>query len=237
MTEANATENQAQAQQQEAIPTVGGRKIIAVRPLEVDVEHLFKFRKTKDKETGVVTERANIVLNVPVPSVDGIINIIENADTRPKEFEFLMSLIHDGVISSIKDALGDDTSLTVENFPLSKFTFAELANAPESERGSRGLDKDLLAAFLEDYIAIMPAASGKDAKIVEKQAAVIGSKFATLRNHAQKDLLVAGFQKSLALYVEKTENLEDFASVVEYLTKRLDTLAKAEVSLTDALGF
>lgn len=229
-----ATENQAA----EAAPeTVGGRKIVAKQGLQTVVENLFKFRKVTDKETKVETQRESILLHIPVLSVEGIIDILENGDTRPKEFELLVSSLADVVINSVKDALAEDSTLTAENFPLAKYTFAEIANAPESERASRGLDKELVAAFLVDYIEVMPAALGKDVKVVEKQAAIIQQRFNPIRNHAQKDQIISGFQKSLDLYAVSTKELETFAPVVESLQKRLKALSEQEVSMTDALGF
>lgn len=216
---------------------VAGRKITARTGPVAYVENLFKFRKAKDKDTGVETTRANILLNVPVPSIEGIVAILENGDSRPKELELLLAAVHDVVINSIKDALADDPTLTADNFKLDQYTFESIANAPESERGGRGLDKELLAAFGADYIEVMPAASGKEVKVVEKQAAIMLQRFTPIRNHAQKDQIIAGFQNSLNIYVNATENLEDFAGVVDYLQKRLESLAKAEASMTDALGF
>lgn len=223
--------------QEQAVETVAGRKIVARTGPVAYVENLFKFRKSKDKETGVETSRENILLNVPVPSIEGIVDILENGDSRPKELELLLSAVHNVVIDSIKDALAEDTTLTAENFPLAKYTFAEIANAPESERSGRGLDKELLQAFAADYIEVMPAASGKEVKVVEKQAAIMLQRFTPIRNHAQKEQIIEGFKNALNLYVNATENLEDFAGVVDYLQKRLDSLAKAETSMTDALGF
>lgn len=236
-------ENQVQATENTAasadpVPeTVGGRKIVAKQGLVTILENLFKFRKVTDKETKVETQREAFALHIPVPSVEGIIDILENGDTRPKEFELLVSAIHDVVINTIKDAIQDDTTLNAENFPLAKYTFAEIANAPESERASRGLDKELVAAFLVDYIEVMPAALGKDAKVVEKQAAIMQQRFNPIRNHAQKDQIIKGFQQALDLYAVSTKELETFAPVVESLQKRLTALSQQEVSMTDALGF
>lgn len=214
-----------------------GRKITARQGIVNWVENLFKFRKSKDKDTGVETERANILVSVPVPSVAGIVDILENGDSRPKELDLLMYAVSQVVIDRVKDALAEDPTLTAENLDLSKYTFAAIANEPESERGGRGLDKELVAAFVVDYVEVMPAATGKDVKQVEKQAAIMQQRFTPIRNHAQKAQIIDGFRKSLDVYVNATQNLDDFASVVSYLQNRLDTLAKAEVSMTDALGF
>lgn len=229
-----ATENNAA----EAAPeTVAGRKIIAKQGLVTVLENIFKFRKVTDKETKVETQRESVALHIPVLSVEGIIDILENGDTRPKELELLVSALADVVIGSVKDALAEDSTLTAENFPLAKYTFAEIANAPESERASRGLDKELVQAFLVDYVEVMPAALNKDIKVVEKQAAIMQQRFNPIRNHAQKDQIIKGFQNSLDLYAVSTKELETFAPVVESLQKRLKALNEQEVSMTDALGF
>lgn len=236
------SDNQAQATANEtetaAVPeTVAGRKIVAKQGKETILESLFKFRKVKDKETGVETQRDSILLHVPTLSIEGLVDILENGDTRPKELELVLSALADVVLGNIKDALSDDSALTAENFPIAKYSFAEIANAPESERASRGLDKELVVEFAKDYIEVMPAATGKDIKVVERQAAVMLQRFNPIRNHAQKDVIIKGFLESLDVYTGATNDLETFAPVVEYFQKRLKALSEQEVSMTDALGF
>ena len=60
----------------------------------VDVKEM-KFNFKSDKETGF--KRPTVELHLPVPSVEGIVYILENADTRPKELELLLESLADVV--------------------------------------------------------------------------------------------------------------------------------------------
>ena len=60
-------------------------------PLVDSKEVTFSFRKTKDAETGVETKRESIVAKLSIPSVEGIVKMLENGG---KELELLQSAVN-----------------------------------------------------------------------------------------------------------------------------------------------
>ena len=94
-------------------------------PLVDMKEMTFTFRKTKDAETGVETKRENIVAKVQVPSVEGIVKMLENGG---KSLELLQSSVESTITDYIKSLLSDDASITSDNFPTEAVTWETIAN-------------------------------------------------------------------------------------------------------------
>ena len=203
----------------------------------VDVkETVFTFRKTKDEETGTETKRANIVAKLQVPSVEGIIAILQEGG---KPLELLQSAVEDVITSYAKQILADDTSITSENFPSHLVTFDAIANLPDTDRRGRGIPKEVWEDFIKSYIEVMPAIIGKPVDVVKKQATILAQKFQQLKNHEKKNELLPKFIEMLTLYVSNAPDAEQYAAPVEFLLKKAEQFMNQDdnANLEEALGF
>lgn len=203
----------------------------------VDVkEFTFTFRKTKDEESGVETKRNSVVAKLQIPSIEGIVKILEEGG---KGLELLQSAVESVIQDHAKSVLGDDGTLTTENFPSDTITWDAIANLPDADRRGRGIPKELWEDFLKSYIENMPAIIGKPVDVVKKQASILAAKFQPLRTHEKKNELLPKFIEMLSLYLSNVADAEQFQAPIEFLLKKADQFMNADTSanLEDALGF
>lgn len=176
----------------------------------------------------VSVKRDTLEMPVPVPTVDGIIAIIEAGG---KELELLLEVMGTEVKSELRTLLNADEKeeLDAANFPYDKLTWPVLAARPKPERTGGGIAKEVWDGFAADYIKSMVEATGKEEARVKKAADLLVGKFLPVRtNHEVIDVLL----EQLAIYAGTT-NAATYASVIEYLTERAATLKGA--NLLDAL--
>lgn len=183
---------------------------------EVDVKPVdFKFKKTKDKDTGIVIERETVQLAVPYPSVQGIINILERGG---KELDLLRDAVEQIINAAARDLLYDDVSLTAANFPVEKLSWEYIANLPKTQRGG-GIAKETWDDFIQDYIEIMPSVTGKTIEAVSNAANILKGKLNQVKtNKPVLNLLV----DQLAIYAEHSPNAADYVECVEFLLSKAD---------------
>lgn len=207
-----------------------------VNPL-VDVkETKFTFRTVKDEKTEVETKRATVEVKLPVPSIEGIIAILQ---TGGKELELLQQAVESTVSDFCKSFLADNPDVTTENFPYDKVTWFEIANQPESERKGRGIPKETWEDWIKDYSLCMPGLTGKTDKQVEKQAAIMAQKLNPLKNHEDKEKLLPKFKDMLTIYLNGSPNAEKYQECINFLMAKADQLLKVEgnADLAANLGF
>jgi|SRR6188768_298915 len=228
--------------------------------LHEQVEMRFGFRTMTDPETEVKTKRQEVNVKLPVRKFEGIRQILadyatayKNAEDNPeseeakqaltaatKSYDLLVGAVQGVYESAIKDYLGDNPNVTTENFPYAQFTWDAIANQPESERKGRGIAKEIWEDFLKSYINVMPGATGKDKKVVEKQAAILGQKLNPLKNHEDKEKILPKFKENLTVYMNVAgEDAETFAACVKFLSEKVDSLLSADknANLAANLGF
>lgn len=198
----------------------------------VDIsETSFHFRTVKDNETGVATKRPTVTIPVPVPSVEGIVAILESGDQ--KQLDLLLEAVRDKVLEQAREQINENESINQDNFDYSKLEWKAIANLPKAERRGGGIGKDQWEDFQADYIAVMPAVTGKKKEQIELAAKVFVSKFQSCKTN--KPVLKV-LQEQLAIYINNTTRGEEMAQVVEFLSNKLDTLIKTdETSLLAAL--
>lgn len=224
------------------------------------VEMRFGFRTIEDKESGVKTKRQEVNVKLPVLNFDGVAQILtdyataanavqqnptdENAQKTLQlikpSYDLLMSAVQGVYESAIKDYLGDNEKVTTTDFPYDQFTWEAIANQPESERRGRGIAKEVWEDFLKSYINVMPGAMGKDKKVIEKQAAILGQKLNPLKNHEDKEKILPKFKDALTVYMNVAgEDAETYAACVDFLNKKIDNLltANSNADLAANLGF
>ena len=185
----------------------------------VDVKPVtFNFKKSKDKDTGIETIREAVQLAIPYPSVDGIVAILENGG---KELELLQDAIGDVINAQARELLYEDTAMSAATLPVDKLSWKFIANMPKAQRRGGGIPKETWEAFGKDYIAVMPAATGKNTEQVTNMAKILTTKLANVKTN--KDVLELVVEQ-ITIYADNSENVADFADCVEFLAKKADDL-------------
>jgi hypothetical protein len=197
----------------------------------VDVkETKFHFRKVKDEKSGVESKRPSVAIPLPVPSVEGIIDILTKGG---KGLELLQEAVYAVIVDQAREYINENEAASEDNFPYNTMSWEALANLPKAERRGGGIAKELWDDFAKDYLAVMPAVTGKTKESVELATKVYLNKFAAVKTDKKVLALLKG---QLALYINNTPNGETFAECVEFLDKKATTLLEADSSnLLDAL--
>jgi hypothetical protein len=174
---------------------------------------------------------------MPVPTVEMVRDIFNapsvGDNNRGSEQKFILDLVSDAFYSQARDQINnfrmttrqsEGKLVTADVLDYSKLTITALANMPASERGSKVSDEDM-AAFMQDYVAIMPAASGKDASKIKAQADILERGLRTVKTD-KKVLNV--MNDLLTMWAANTANLEEHQEVYDMLTGRIKKWLAAE---------
>ena len=181
-------------------------------------EMVFRFKKDK-----LGAKRADVKLNVGVPSVDGVVDILSRGDA--KEVQLLLDACYDVVRSAAAGIIGDDENVTADNFPYDKVTWAAIAAQPKEDRRSSSISDEAWTAFSASYIAYMPGATGKSEEAVTNATLVYRKKFAPWKS----DKKTLGLLKQqLALYIEGCPEAEQHQEILDVLLRRVDMYLKAD---------
>lgn len=185
----------------------------------VDVKEVkFSFRKVIDEATKVETKRNAVELSLPVPSVEGIVAILERGG---KGLDLLVEAVSDVVIGHAREYVNDNDPISQDTFPLDKIDWDYIANLPKAERRGGGISKELWEDFGKDYIAVMPAVTGKTLEQVGRAVKILLNKFNVVRSNKPVLKLM---EQQLGLYVNNTPNGEQFAECVDFLVTKVNAL-------------
>lgn len=177
------------------------------------------FRFKKD-EFG--NKRANVKCeNVPVPNAQGIIAILEAGG---KQLELLIESCGDVVRSVLADYVGQDQKFDPATFDFSKVSWEAIANMPKEDRRSISIPTEVWEAFVKDYIATMPAISGKTAEQCELATQVYVKKMTPVKGNK---VALGKLKEALALYTQQPK-AEEFSDILELLTRRCENYLAAE---------
>jgi hypothetical protein len=198
-------------------------------------EFTFNFRTTKDDQ-GVEYKRDSVIINLPVPSTEGLKAYI---DEGGNEYELLQNAIEDTIAGHVRTMLGNDSTLTSETFPVDKVSWELIANQPATDRRGRGIAKELWDGFIESYCEVMPGVIDRPLDTVKKQASHLANKFQVLKTHEKKNELLPRFVEMLALYVNAAPDAEKYSAPVQFLLNKAEEFMQEDKSadLVDALGF
>jgi len=190
---------------------------------KVDIkETKFFFRKVKDEATGLESKRPTVELSIPVPSVEGIIAIIEAGG---KGLDLLLEACAEVVITQAREIVNADEKISQESLDLSKLSWEHIANLPKAERRGGGISKDVWEEFAKDYVAVMPQATGKSVEQVTNASKILLTKFSQVKtNKPVLDML----KGQLAIYLNASQQAETYAECVQFLTEKADTLLKMD---------
>lgn len=186
---------------------------------KVDVKPIkFNFKKQVDKDTGLETVRKPLELAIPFPSVEGIVDILSSED--PKELELLMDAVEGVITQAARDIISEDYNVNASNFPWDKITWKYIANLPKAQRRGGGIPKETWEEFAEDYIAVMPAITGKSVDQVTNAAKIFLNRLANVKtNEPVLNLLV----EQLAVYADNSKRAEEFTEVIQFLLEKAET--------------
>lgn len=193
------------------------RKIVAQFDAKVDTKD-FKFNFKTDK-TGV--KRPTVDLKLPVPSVEGIIYILEHATDEPKQFELLMDAVYEVISDQARSMVNENEAINQDNFPLAKVTWDAIANMPRAERRGGGIGKETWEEFAADYIEVMPAATNKTAEQVGNAAKLLVAKFNPVKTNKP---VITALKDYLGIYVNVSPNAETYLPCVEFLKEKAEKL-------------
>jgi hypothetical protein len=188
----------------------------------------FAFRSVKDEATGLESKRPTIEQKIPVPSVEGIISILEAGG---KQLEMLQEAVADVIYQRARELLADDDKLT--EVPLDLLAWEVIANLPKAERKGRGIPKEVWEDFSKDYVAVMPGVTGKTAEQIGNAAKIFLNKFQAVKTNKP---VIKLLQSQLAVYLNSSPNAESFSECVEFLVNKAEALlAVDEAALLEAL--
>lgn len=182
-----------------------------------------KFRFKKDK---LDNQRPTIELKALVPSLEGIVAILESGDA--KQQDLLKEAMYNVIRGAIAGDVAEDETFSQDTFDkdfVKKYSWAAIANQDRADRRASSITAEAWASFAADYVEIMPAIANKKKEAVELAAGVFVKKFASVKTN--KEILTI-LKNQLALYVEHTKKGEEFSEIIEVLTKKLDTYLKAD---------
>lgn len=193
-------------------------------PITPNIDKNVDFRETtfRFKKDKLENKRPNVVVNLPVPSAEGIIAILEKGG---KELKLLVDSAFDVVRGVAQELVSSDENIKDQNgLDLAKLSWEAIANMPEGDRRSSAIPEEQWKAFIDDYVAVMPAMSNKSIEAVTNATLVYIKKFAQFKT--DKDTLKK-LQAQLAIYME-SKNAENFVDILELLNRRLDTYLAAD---------
>lgn len=202
------------------------KKIVAKFDNKVDIkEYKFHFKKVKDEATGLESKRPTVELSLPVPSVEGIIQILEEGTDKPKNLELLLEAVAEVIQERARELVNEKEDINQDNFPLDELTWEKIANLPKAERRGGGISKEVWEEFAADYITVMPAVTKKSAEQVGNAAKILLNKFNAVKTNKPVLKLL---KDQLGLYVTNSPNAETYQECVEFLTKKADALLSVD---------
>lgn len=197
----------------------------------------FKFRFKKDK---LGNQRPTIEFEAAVPSVEGIIQILSKGG---KDLALLKEAVVDVVRGAYTAYFGDNETATAKEataatvkykvkdangveveHEVPAFSWEGIANQPASDRRASTISDEDWTGFAEDYVAIMPALTAKTVEQITTALFVFTKKLAPVKQN--KEILKV-LQAQFAIYVNNTKKGEQFAEIVELLTRKFETYLSA----------
>jgi hypothetical protein len=177
----------------------------------------FNFRFKKDK---FGNKRASVELKLPVPSADGLSEIIVAGGNG---LQLLQDIVYDFIKATASEIVSADENISQENFPVERLDWQAIANMPKAERAT--ISAEQWEAFATDYLQVMPGLTGKTADQVGLAASLFVTKLTKVKTNKP---VLEKLNQQLAIYVDNSPNAENFSDVIGLLTRRLQSYLSAE---------
>ena len=185
---------------------------------KVDVKE-YKFHFKKD-ELG--NKRETIELKLPVPSVEGLVAILEAGG---KQLEMLLASVGDVISAQARSILNENGAMTAAQFPTDQTTWEFIANMPDAEKRGRGIPKEVWEEFAADYLSVMPGITGKTEEQISLAAKLFLNKFQSVNSNKP---VLKKLKEQLAVYTNGSPNAENFYDCVKFLDEKADALLVAD---------
>lgn len=183
---------------------------------------VFRFKTSKDEDTGVETKREPLELPIPYPNVEGIIGILESGDE--KQIALLTEAVEAVVTGVARSLISDDLTINATNLPVDKLSWEAISAMPKPQRSGGGIAKEVWEDFGKDYIKVMPEATGKNVEQVTRAAKLLTGKLASVKtNKPVLQLLV----EQLTIYTDASSRADEFTQCVAFLVDKADSLLNA----------
>lgn len=189
-------------------------------------ENTFSFRKDK-----LGNKRATIKLNLPVPTLEGLVEALGDE----KQQNYVLSLLHDDIYKAARAQVDDEAKPVNEQgeLNLEVLTLKHLAYLPPAERRGGGISKEIWEAFEKDYNAVMPALTGKEPERIANASTILVKRFQPVKTTKK---IITFLREQLALWFQNSPNAEEYQEVYEFLDNKADELLKTdEAKLLEAL--
>lgn len=187
-----------------------------------DKNHDVKEMKFHFKKDELGNKRETVELKLPVPSVEGVIEILQKGG---KGLELLLTACADVVAAQARSILNDNDTMMAENFDFSSCSWEFISNMPEAEKRGRGIAKEVWEAFASDYVAIMPGITGKSIDAVSLAAKLFLNKFQSVKTNKP---VIEKLKSQLGIYLNATPNAEQFLDCVKFLDEKAIILLQAD---------
>ena len=181
-----------------------------------------KFNFRKDKELG--TKRPSVELAIPIPTVDGIVEILKAGGNA---LQLLKDALFDVIYAQARDQVDTNEGITQGTLDLSKLSWDYIANLPKAERAGTGIPKEVWEDFGKDYLEVMPAVTGKSAEQIANASKLLVGKLVACKSNKK---IITFLREQVALWFANTPNAENFADVYQFLDKKAETLLLADDS-------
>lgn len=186
-----------------------------------EVKFYFRTVKLTDdqgKETGETFKRPDVKLEIPVPSVEGVIAIIEAGG---KGLDLLLEAASNVVIDRAREIVNEKEDASQDNFPFEMVSWEAIANLPKAERRGGGISKEIWEDFGKDYMEVMPGVTGKPIKAIEMGCKLLLTKFATVKTNKA---VLTKMKEYLAVYLNSSPNAQQFVECVDFLNEKATAL-------------
>lgn len=186
-----------------------------------------QYEKKEDPDTGEITDvlkgykRDSFPVNLFRPKAAVLASYLQ--ESCPEQ-ETLLEIVEDYIFSHAQKIIGDNPLMGTADFPLDRIAFSVLARLPKEVK-TRGLDKEELAAFIEDFTSVMQELLGQSQQWVVAATNVLEKRFAGIK---QDRVAQQKMRNYLDIYVSKAERADVFSSVVMILAKKLDEMLAAD---------
>jgi len=172
-------------------------------------------------ELGVEKKRPPVVLNVKVPTFEGLLTEISD----PNVANFVLDLVEEAIKDQVRQQLSDEENPVnrQEELDEKKLTLSYIANIPRSERTGSALSKEVFEDFGKDYIEVM-----QQFRAVEKVTHAAKLFMGKLNSVKTDKRILKLLREQLATWAENTKQLEDLQEVYVFLDNRISTFLKKD---------
>ena len=209
--------------------------------VEANVNYLPKemsfFFRTKEEKNQlgetVKSKRPTVKLNVPVITLDGVINLINEGNGT--KIAGLLSVLEDVIYKQAKEQVDENEAIDQEKLDLTKLTLDYILTLPPSSRSSNAPSEEQWKAFELDYPAVMAAVQpDRTTEQISLARDLFIKKLTPVKDKPQ---MIKVLQDYIALWFTNSKQQEELTTVFEYINNRAEALlaTPAKVLSLDAI--